>query len=1141
MAASLRAAGTWSERTTNTTVAIPAGSAAGDRMYLLASWKDFAITASVSGWTELVEGADGTTGSGNGTGSMKVGVWYKDHSGSESNPTLTFSTTTGLLAQAVIVTFQKGATEQWDTPIYASAAITNWTTTAQTVSAGGTSFPAAAGVVIGVAGIRDDSATFTRPTTGISSSAGTITWSGNYVESPATHASTTTGNDMSCDAGHRFFTGASGSITLTQTATLSAAETGMAMWVIQTVTPVASLSQVAYRGRNDDGNETTATWKAAQNTNWTQDTDEVFRFRAEIQEGNAVAQAQDYTLEYDVNGGGYQPVGTSGTAVLVASSPNITDSVATTNQLTAGTGTFTAGEIDESTATKAGLTVAASGHTELEYVLKLNPSLLVAGDVVHLRVYKGAIGAAVPLNTYTVTPNITVSKPSRTTGVAQISLGPLAATPPAGTQAIHVRARLASGIGSLRIQVYEGATQRYTGDHTLSSSFATFTPAVTGVTNWSNLEVRVQGIAAAGYQLVPEVSWIRFAAPAASGPALIPISLPAGLTLTPVIARVGQYKKAPAVTMTLTAAMSRKKFDLEQLSLSMATVVSLIRKKQTTIPAGLTLTGGITLQKKVYLALSAGLTMTAALVKKGQYFKTLAATATNTPAITMRMTRLRALAGILTLDSVLNRRVNKPVAAGLTLTPNISFGKFLQKPLSAGLTMTSAVIRMPLKALAATVTNTPAISIRMTRLRLLAATLTMTTVLSPRWTGYRLLAANLTMNGAITRRLSRSMPVSATLTPVITLLKLKLITLPANLTMTATLALKAGVSKLLAVTMTMTPTLNKALSKPLSANLTLTPVIVKKGTYYKLLALTMTLSPNVATRKTAYQALAATITFTAQQTMIRTLKLQLAGNLPLTTALNRRLNKTLNASLNLAGVVQADKLVGIRFISLPATVNLGVAMVKVLAGSRLLSASVVLDTTLTRLKVAPRLLAAPVSLGVALKRSYTRTLAVTVTTNPVITPLKMKFVTIAATITNSVVLTKLTTRYRAISANLTLTPIIAPLNKKRLDAGLTLTPVVKRNYFKTLAVSLLTNPVLDKLASNGQIVLDAVISMNAKVEKAFPKKLQVALNLQPVISFQHLIMRFRDWLLGAKMDEPVLDSAELDEPELLAATYVGEE
>lgn len=239
MAVANRAAGTWTEITGTAAVTIPGTAVSGDRMYLLAAWKDFSVTASVSGWTELTQFADGSTGSGNGTGSMKVGCWYKTHSGSESNPTLTLSGS--VIGGACIVVFSKASTELWDAPLFVTAAITDWTNSARTVSASSTVDVPSGGVVIGLVGLRDDSAAFSRsPTTGIDVASG-ITWNGNYIETPITHLSTTTGNDASMDAGHRLVT-TGGTVTLRQTATISASETGAALWVVQGVSPFTTVN-----------------------------------------------------------------------------------------------------------------------------------------------------------------------------------------------------------------------------------------------------------------------------------------------------------------------------------------------------------------------------------------------------------------------------------------------------------------------------------------------------------------------------------------------------------------------------------------------------------------------------------------------------------------------------------------------------------------------------------------------------------------------------------------------------------------------------------------------------------------------------------------------------------------------------------
>lgn len=212
-----------------------AAHAAGDRMYLFASWKPYDVTClTPAGWTEVYQGADGTLAPSVGTGSIRIAVFYKDAAGpSETNPLLDFSA--AIIGFATHYILRKAAGETWDTPLSAQAAWPGASTT-ETVSQSTpttTAVPSGA-MVMALIGLRDDSSTFTRPTTGINNSTGAITWNGNYVEAPATHGSTTLGQDGAADMGYRLVTtGATG--TLQVTATISAVETGNIVWVAQGV------------------------------------------------------------------------------------------------------------------------------------------------------------------------------------------------------------------------------------------------------------------------------------------------------------------------------------------------------------------------------------------------------------------------------------------------------------------------------------------------------------------------------------------------------------------------------------------------------------------------------------------------------------------------------------------------------------------------------------------------------------------------------------------------------------------------------------------------------------------------------------------------------------------------------------------
>jgi hypothetical protein len=252
VALSPKTAGTWARLVVDGTVAIPGSPAAGDRMFLFASWKDWAITvAQPSGWTLIgTEFADGTVNAGVSTGSVKVMAWYRDWQSGDTAPTVDWSAnpTEG---HVVIMLWQKAAADIWDTPLTVTAGIA--AADPFTVNASSTVDVPSGGVVMGLIGLRDDSATIARATDAIDDTGALVTWNGNYVENPSGHFTSTTGQDMSGDLGHRLVTTGAAGVTLHMDGDPAAAETGAAKFVVQgvhtdtTVTPdVASLTTATF-------------------------------------------------------------------------------------------------------------------------------------------------------------------------------------------------------------------------------------------------------------------------------------------------------------------------------------------------------------------------------------------------------------------------------------------------------------------------------------------------------------------------------------------------------------------------------------------------------------------------------------------------------------------------------------------------------------------------------------------------------------------------------------------------------------------------------------------------------------------------------------------------------------------------------
>lgn len=177
----------------------------------------------------------------------------------------------------------------------------------------------------------------------------------------------------------------------------------------------ASFTQNAFRGREDDGNETTANWKDVQNANWTQAVDTNFRVRFQIQEGAACAgNNKVWRLQYNLASAGWVDCSATSSVVRASASGNFTDGAATTDQLTGGTGTFqggsgTTGGMDEGDCNAGGssMDVAASGHAEAEFCIQIRSADVSDGQTLQLRVSD----AGNALAAYTQTPTITISDP----------------------------------------------------------------------------------------------------------------------------------------------------------------------------------------------------------------------------------------------------------------------------------------------------------------------------------------------------------------------------------------------------------------------------------------------------------------------------------------------------------------------------------------------------------------------------------------------------------------------------------------------------------------------------------------------------------------------------------------------------------
>src|SRR3989344_859381 len=232
-AVSIRSAGAYVSGISNLTPIIPASAATGDIMLLIYGTKPYNDAPTVTaGWTSIGFATDGTIAAGNDVGSMQTRIYYKEHIGSETNPTVT--NTTNSVSGAVIIAFQKGASEVWETPVGAgggdATAGTGFSVTTS-VNPGIT----AGDMLVGYAAIRSDAGT--QSAIAITATGLTV---GAFTESPSADLATNSGGDMAMSGGYRLVTAGTASDAPVYASTLATSHTGSAFIVrLRATTPPA--------------------------------------------------------------------------------------------------------------------------------------------------------------------------------------------------------------------------------------------------------------------------------------------------------------------------------------------------------------------------------------------------------------------------------------------------------------------------------------------------------------------------------------------------------------------------------------------------------------------------------------------------------------------------------------------------------------------------------------------------------------------------------------------------------------------------------------------------------------------------------------------------------------------------------------
>lgn len=226
MAISLRAAGSWvAANATTQTVTLPTH-ASGDMLIVRVAFKHATmpttVTCGTTGWSKIGQYNNGTNVSGNGTGSVIVAVFYKEAtSAAETNPVITYHASVAATpSAAVALSYQKGASETWVTPVGDGGSIGTGTALSATIQSHITT---TAGDMVDFFHAQGDNNTLTVPTftqTGVTF--------GTVSEQPAAALSSATSNDIDADGGYRLASSGTSSAAAVVTGTSTAGDEGSA-------------------------------------------------------------------------------------------------------------------------------------------------------------------------------------------------------------------------------------------------------------------------------------------------------------------------------------------------------------------------------------------------------------------------------------------------------------------------------------------------------------------------------------------------------------------------------------------------------------------------------------------------------------------------------------------------------------------------------------------------------------------------------------------------------------------------------------------------------------------------------------------------------------------------------------------------
>jgi hypothetical protein len=305
----------------------------------------------------------------------------------------------------------------------------------------------------------------------------------------------------------------------------------------------------------EDGTETGSTAIANESTNITRmvAADSNLQLRYGVQESGsgsaAGATTDDYQLQYELNdSGSWVSVTGASTVVKAYPSSSLTDAAATTSRLSAGTGSFVAGEIDEADGLITDWQLTANNYSDLLYSITVVAADVTESDTLDFRVLRnGAI-----FNTYSVTPRITVTK--TTTGTASPSqsadtVSATGAVAVSGSLSVSQGANTISAAGAVSVAATSSTTQ---GANAISSTGAV---SEAGVTATSSVAQGANTVSSTGAVAVAASASTTQGANTISSVGAVAVAASSGLTQGANTA--SSAAAVGAVTITATAALTQ--------------------------------------------------------------------------------------------------------------------------------------------------------------------------------------------------------------------------------------------------------------------------------------------------------------------------------------------------------------------------------------------------------------------------------------------------------------------------------------------------------------------------------------------------------------------------------------------------------